>query len=295
MTDFRAAVQTAGLQANDLNAGYAPLPNAVVTPAMPRIPTPPPIPSHDDNSPTITEDLPRPATPGKKGKYVTIPSPMAGSGSSSRRRGMVERQFDAGRIDWGNLGQQMERGIRRSVEVVTDIASQVQESVQNSQKQGLSEEERIRRRIEKRYKERGAFLTHFAIYVVINALLWGIWAFAQPSMLPSVQALGGLPPEAIEGMMLPWPLIVTLAWGIGVLSHFISYYNKYGPGADRREQAIEREIERQRARRGDSGAQVVYEEKPKRRVRLSDDGELEEVTEDDDLYAEAKRKRGSRR
>jgi len=115
----------------------------------------------------------------------------------------------------------------------------------------------IRRRVEKRYKKRQELMIHIASYVVANAMLW--FFFGNYS----------------------WMLWVTFGWGIGVVSHIIDYYTKYGPGAQRKEDAIQREIDREMAR------SATYE-KPKNdtHMRLTDDGELEEVPEDEDHWAE---------
>lgn len=115
----------------------------------------------------------------------------------------------------------------------------------------------IRRRVEKRYKERQDFIIHFAAYVGSNLIIWVLWFLL----------LSG---------PFPWPLIVTLGWSVGIVAHFLSYYFKYGAGANRREDAIEREIEQEMVRR------AIYE-KPKNdeRMRLTEDGELEEVPEDE--------------
>lgn len=115
----------------------------------------------------------------------------------------------------------------------------------------------IRRRVEKRYKKRQELYIHIASYVVTNLFLW---FFFHDS----------------------WVLWVTFGWGIGVVSNIIEYYSKYGGGAERKEAAIQREIERERERLG-------YE-KPKNderdvRMRLTDDGELEEVPDYDDSVA----------
>jgi hypothetical protein len=111
--------------------------------------------------------------------------------------------------------------------------------------------EEIRRRVEKRYKERQDFIIHLAAFVGSNLIIWVLWflLFSGP---------------------FPWPLIVTLGWSVGIVAHFLSYYFKYGAGANRRENAIEREIEQEMARR------AIYE-KPKNdeRMRLTEDGELE--------------------
>ena len=115
----------------------------------------------------------------------------------------------------------------------------------------------IRRRVEKRYKERQDLIIHFAVFVFSNLVIWGLWFLF----------LAG---------PFPWPLIVTLGWSVGMVAHFFTYYFKYGAGANRREDAIEREVEQELARR------AIYE-KPKNdeRVRLNEDGELEEMSDDE--------------
>jgi hypothetical protein len=119
----------------------------------------------------------------------------------------------------------------------------------------------IRRRVEKRLKKRQDLFIHIASYIVTNALLW---FFFHDS----------------------WVLWVTFGWGIGVVSNIIDYYTKYGPGAQRKEDEIQREIDREMARRG------MYE-KPKNdtHMRLTDDGELEEVPEDEDHWTEKDKRR----
>jgi hypothetical protein len=126
--------------------------------------------------------------------------------------------------------------------------------------------EEIRQRVEKRYKERQDLIIHFAVFVLSNLVIWGLWFLF----------LAG---------PFPWPLIVTLGWSVGIVSHFLTYYFKYGAGANRREDAIERDVEQEMARR------VIYE-KPKNdeHVRLTEDGELEEVS-DDEISQAGKRNR----
>jgi hypothetical protein len=51
----------------------------------------------------------------------------------------------------------------------------------------------------KRVKDRRDFQTHVVVYLVVNAFLWGIWAWT-------------LGPTGY-----PWPMWVTLGWGIGVV------------------------------------------------------------------------------
>lgn len=116
--------------------------------------------------------------------------------------------------------------------------------------------EKIRLKIEKRYKQRGELVIHTIAFILTNIMLWLFWMFT-------------------GGDYFPWPMFVTFGWGIGWISHIIEYYNKYGAGADRREDAIQREVERELARRG------IYE-KPKNenRLEISEDGEIE-IIEDE--------------
>ncbi len=49
-------------------------------------------------------------------------------------------------------------------------------------------------------KKRRDFQTHLVSYLVINLVVWGIWA-----------VIG-----ATSGAWFPWPVFVTLGWGIGI-------------------------------------------------------------------------------
>src|SRR5690348_10752983 len=114
-------------------------------------------------------------------------------------------------------------------------------------------DDEIRQRIELRYEKRQDLYKKVAGYVAINVILWLIfhdsWVF--------------------------WAVLVIGFFSI--VTNIVEYYNKYGGGAERREADIQREVERERARG------LMYE-KPKNdtQMRLTDDGELEEVPEDED-------------
>ncbi|CAG0994432.1 hypothetical protein ANRL4_02674 [Anaerolineae bacterium] len=111
--------------------------------------------------------------------------------------------------------------------------------------------EAIRAKIEKRHKKRQEFYVHVGIYIAVHLLLWFIWFSTTPTGFP-------------------WPLIIMFAWGIGIVADALeTYFETNEKLASQREAAIEREIERERARLG-----AVEFEKPKRRAHLSDDGEL---------------------
>jgi hypothetical protein len=60
-------------------------------------------------------------------------------------------------------------------------------------------------------KKRAAFKTHLVTYIIINAFMWGIWAFAGHNI------------NTGEGRY-PWPVWTTLGWGIGLAFHFAGAY-----------------------------------------------------------------------
>jgi hypothetical protein len=129
--------------------------------------------------------------------------------------------------------------------------------------------EAARERVLKRMKKRQGFYEHLAWYVGMNLIFWVIWM-------------------ASGGWGFPWPLVITLAWGIGLVSDAVETYFQSNPDIQaRREQAIAREIERERARSLDaSAAENVVLEKPKRKrvAHLAEDGEL--VYDDETAEAE---------
>ena len=144
----------------------------------------------------------------------------------------------------------------------------------------------IRRRVEAKYDERNALLIHLISYAGVNILVWMIWLFAAGA--------GGF----------PWPLFVTFFWGIGMAGHLLDYYNKYGGGAQKREERIQEEVqrhlelleERERGIYEDEAMEEadVYtlDDVELRHLRLSDDGELtdyEPMDEGDELEQREKR------
>lgn len=90
-----------------------------------------------------------------------------------------------------------------------------------------SNDEDLRRRAERRVESVNGFRIHLAIYVLVNLLLWVIWAFS-----------GGT-------TTIPWPVFVTLGWGIGLLAHG---WTVYGQNEDRREAQIKAEMDKLRNR-----------------------------------------------
>jgi serine/threonine protein kinase len=233
-----------------------------------------------ENSPTISVESPPPAAripaPGPARVPPIPPVPPVPSGR--------ERPWDAERIrrkveaeiDFGDLGRRAERQMRRGAKYIEKIAESIEEAAR--ERGPLTEEERIRRRVEERFKKRQEMVINLVSFVLVNTMLWAIYAFSND--IPAALAAG----TPID-WGFPWPIFPTLGWAIGIVAQYMEYQNKYGGGAERREEAIQREIEREQAR-------SAAFEKPKndRRMRLTEDGELEEVPDDEISEAE-KRKR----
>ena len=118
----------------------------------------------------------------------------------------------------------------------------------------------------KRMKERQEFVGHLATYITVNGFLVGIWFFT--------------------GANFFWPFFPIFFWGIGLLSQGVQYYTKYGPGAAKREDRIQDEVERELGRMShietridkskNDMAHLTVEQADARaaRVRLNEDGEL---------------------
>lgn len=135
----------------------------------------------------------------------------------------------------------------------------------------------IRDRVSAAINKRREFIQHLAVFAFINLMLWVIYAGSAGTFLDFASGF-------------PWPLIVMLGWGIGLVSHAFEAMT-----AASRERAISRAVERERDR--------LYEgEKPKRdrqltgdsdysrEVRLTEDGEFtESMIEDIDAEEKAKR------
>jgi serine/threonine protein kinase len=123
---------------------------------------------------------------------------------------------------------------------------------------------KIRRRVEKPFKKRAEFFEHAAVYVLINAMLWLIYSF------------GGSLPDIGEAVnVFPWPLLVSLGWGVGLAVNFAEMVTTSG-----RERAIQRAIEQEYGRKRKNDEYVAEDDdelldsRPARRVRLTEDGEL---------------------
>ena len=124
----------------------------------------------------------------------------------------------------------------------------------------------IRQRITNRYNNRIAFYSHLISFLIINGAAWGLW-FGTVEYTRS----------GILGVLL---LISSVGWLVGMLIHAIIFGLM-----EARERAIERAIAAER--------EWSTGEKPKRdsRLRLTVDGELEAVTDDEEVEYAPERKR----
>lgn len=126
--------------------------------------------------------------------------------------------------------------------------------------------DKIRERVERRMALRAKFIRELSSFVGVNIMLWAIWGFSEGNSIFSGH------------IGLPWPLFVTVFWGISVGRHGLrAYFSDQIDSAFDRE--MEKEIEREKARVANSmyPGDADMLEKTKRKngaVRLSDDGEL---------------------
>jgi fatty acid desaturase len=81
----------------------------------------------------------------------------------------------------------------------------------------------LREQAIERLKKQRDFKAHALVYVLVNAVVWGVWAVI----------------AANSHSWWPWPVFVTLFWGIGlVMNAWDAYFRK-----PITEQELEREME----------------------------------------------------
>ena len=130
--------------------------------------------------------------------------------------------------------------------------------------------EAIQQRVERHTKRRADFIRHLTSFLVVNMTLWSIWLVTSSSHSGT-----------------PWPIWITIFWGIGVVRQGINTFLMPDMD-DYRDREMRHEIARENARLGIDEDEELILEKPKRKrkVRLGDDGELLDV-EQEDLFEES--------
>ncbi len=71
----------------------------------------------------------------------------------------------------------------------------------------------------KQAKKRVGFKMHLRSYLIVNAGLWLIYLVTNTGLFSNADS---------RGTHFPWPLLVMLSWGIGLVSHYFSVYNQSG-------------------------------------------------------------------
>ena len=89
----------------------------------------------------------------------------------------------------------------------------------------MSDESTARELAIKRLHQKRSFQAMVAGYVVVNVFLWILWAITEP-----------------DKSGVPWPLWVTLGWGVALA---LSAWSVYGQKPIT-EDAVQREMEKQR-------------------------------------------------
>lgn len=204
-------------------------------------------------------NVPRSPQPPVLPQPPVVPSPLP------RKNRDSEFNLDMGDLSWENLKSG-----------VNSLAEMIEERIDTELRQrrgiAISEEEIARRRVVKRMKERQEFVGHLGSYIGVNAVLLAVWFFT--------------------GAEFFWPFFPIFFWGIGLVGQGLAYYNKYGPGAAKREEEIKTEVERELGRMSQV-APVMEKQKGTRLedigvdggVRLNEDGELT------DSFIEERRRR----
>jgi hypothetical protein len=72
----------------------------------------------------------------------------------------------------------------------------------------VAEESDAREEAIKRIKAKRDFQLHLVVFVLVNALVWIIWA--------------------ATGAGFPWPIFVTLGWGVGIVANWWTVYGAGG-------------------------------------------------------------------
>ncbi len=214
-----------------------------------------------DAPPAQAQAAPHTAAPSRERET----EPASGSVyiAADGRRGKLEASIDLSRIDFKQFERQVEQWGEKIEQWGEELEAKFDgtDSKKRSKKGPLTEEEKIRRRIEKQQEEFNGLVGHFIAYMVVNVMMWAVLSVSMNSF--------------------PWWLIfMTGGWGVGMASHAWDYYSNHGPGARRKEERIARAIEEELGKPknkvkndlllDDDDVSVTGA----RSVRLTEDGEL---------------------
>lgn len=68
-------------------------------------------------------------------------------------------------------------------------------------------------------KKRVGFSMHLRSYLLVNAGLWLIYLITNVGLFSN---------PTFSGRHFPWPLVVMVSWGIGLVSHYMGVYSQSG-------------------------------------------------------------------
>lgn len=159
---------------------------------------------------------------------------------------------------WHQSGQHVERMYRTFDEQMTDwYGSDWRNTVPEREIQRQWDATRAQ------FEERKSLHIHGAVYILITAMMWSIWV--------------GTLFESGGAASFPWPLIVNLGWGVGLVSHGVKVY--WDNQSTRDDESIAAELAMMQGGGTSGGKRKNEDASPSREgVRLTEDGELTEST-----------------
>lgn len=124
-----------------------------------------------------------------------------------------------------------------------------------------SDYRRVQQAAHKRFNQMKELMIHGSIYALVNLAVWFVWGMV------------------MRGAGLPYPLLMSVAWGLGLGIHALVVYQESGWSAASRERSIAETVERERQRL--YGDAPLKEKRKHDRLILAEDGELLEIIEED--------------
>jgi tRNA A-37 threonylcarbamoyl transferase component Bud32 len=125
-----------------------------------------------------------------------------------------------------------------------------------------TELKKVRKKAEAPFEAREEFFGHLGVFILINVLLWIIWASGSIGSIATAFST-----EAADiPFDFPWPLGITLLWGFGLVQHMLSM-----AGHNKAQKMIDQEVARERAwlEAQDYDGDAGYERKDKNDFRTA--------------------------
>lgn len=208
-------------------------------PQPPAASIPPPMPAKRTEAP-VDEDDPNWWMEGASDVRHSPPPPRRPEmpplpPSPEKPKRVVEASFDFSNV--GDVLKSTDSALRGAFEQI----SAVFDPPKDLDLRPLDDEEAIRKRVEEQLNKRKEFSIHLMVFFPIIIIMWIIYGTGLPANF-----IGGLTnnTDIVNLFGFPWPLIVTLGWGAGLVAHGIETYYTTGRRANARLRAIHSELER---------------------------------------------------